>query len=213
MKRLCALMTALGVGAGLAGCGGGESPVADRSVPAAPGIATTTTAITAEPATTATAPEPAAPPAISGPSTEPVVVKAVNTDVALLADVRVARQPGFDRVVFEFRGDDTPGYDVRYVKRPITADGSGSNIEIAGSNVIQVRMENALDADLEKQSAPATYTGPTRLTPRLPAVEELARSGGYEGVLTWVIGTRSRVGYVVSTLQDPPRLVIDVATG
>lgn len=154
-----------------------------------------------------------APPAIGGPSSDPVVVKATNREVALLSDVRAARQPGFDRVVFQFRGQDTPGYDVRYVERPVTQDGSGDEIEVAGEHVIQVRMENALDADLEQESASATYEGPNRITPRLPVVTELVRTGGFEGVLTWAIGTGARAGFVVSTLQDPPRLVVDVATG
>jgi hypothetical protein len=154
-----------------------------------------------------------APPAVAGPSTEPVVVRATNRKVALLADVRAAEHPGFDRVVFEFRGEDTPGYDVRYIERPVTADGSGAVVDVAGTHVIQVRMENALDADLEQGSAPRTYEGPDRIAPGLPDVNELVRTGGFEGVLTWAVGTRTRGGLVVSTLQDPPRLVIDVASG
>ena len=45
----------------------------------------------------------------SPPSREPRA-----TAIALLTDVRAARHPGFDRVVFEFRNG-VPGYDVRYV--------------------------------------------------------------------------------------------------
>lgn len=202
------LMIAAALGVALAGCG--EDETKERStaatVTAAP-TASTPTAATTTPATTT------APPTIAGPSSDPVVVPASNRDVALLSDVRAARQPGFDRVVFEFRGEDTPGYDVRYIRRPVTQDGSGHEVEVAGEHVIEVRMENALDADLSKDSAPLTYTGPRRITPGLPGVTELVRTGGFEGVLTWVIGTGAREGFVVSTLQDPPRVVVDVATG
>lgn len=195
------LMVAAALGLAVGGCGDDEQPARTTAT------ATTPAAVSA-PATTTTAP-----PAIAGPSTDPVVVEATNREVALLADVRAAKQPGFDRVVFEFRGEDAPGYDVRYIRRPVTQDGSGDEVDVAGAHVIQVRMENALDADLTEESAPATYTGPNRLTPRLPAVTELVRTGGFEGVLTWAIGATARDGFVVSTLQDPPRLVIDVASG
>jgi len=145
-------------------------------------------------------------------STDPVVVSATMVETALLTDVRAARHGSFDRVVFEFRNG-VPGYDVRYVARPVTADGSGAEIEVAGSEVLQIRMESALDADLTKESAPRTYTGPTRLDPDTPQLAEVVRTGGFEGVLTWVAGTRSRAAFRVTTLESPPRLVIDLRNG
>ena len=71
-------------------------------------------------------------------------------------------------------------------------------------------MGNALDADLAEEGAPPTYTGPNRFSPGTPEVIELVRTGGFEGVLTWAIGLNDRVDFRVLTLQDPPRLVIDV---
>jgi len=193
----------------LSACGDDASDGGRTSEPSAPtGTSTRVTVPPTPPATTTSAP-----PAIGSPSTAPVVVAATNRDVALLSAVRAARHPGFDRVVFEFRDQDTPGYDVRYVQRPVVQDGAGTEIAVQGEHVIQVRMENALDADLTRESAPATYTGPTRITPALPVVRQLVRTGGFEGVLTWAIGVDARAGYVVSALQDPPRLVVDVATG
>jgi hypothetical protein len=70
-------------------------------------------------------------------------------------------------------------------------------------------MENALDADLSRPSAPRTYTGPHRLAPGTPEVVELARTGGFEGVLTWAAGLRDRVDFRVTTLAAPARLVVD----
>ena len=144
-------------------------------------------------------------------STDPVVVSGINAETALLTDVRAARHEGFDRVVFEFRND-VPGYDVRYIARPVTADGSGAEVEVTGSDVLQIRMEGALDADLTKETAPRTYTGPTRFDPDTPQLAELVRIGGFEGVLTWVAGTRERAAFRVETLDSPPRLVIDLRT-
>ncbi len=39
---------------------------------------------------------------------------------------------------------------------------------------------------------------------------ELARVGGFEGVLTWAIGVRDRTTFRVDALGNPNRLVIDV---
>ena len=141
-------------------------------------------------------------------STDPVTVPATNEETALLTDVRAARHEGYDRVVFEF-GNVLPGYDVRYIEKPVHEDASGLVVPVAGTYVVQVRMENALDADLTQESAPPTYTGPQRFSPGTPEVVELVRTGGFEAVLTWVAGLNDRVDFRVLTLQGPPRLVVD----
>jgi hypothetical protein len=143
-----------------------------------------------------------------GASTQPVHVPATNEQTALLSDVRAARHEGFDRVVFEFRNA-LPGYDVRYVPRPIHQDGSGTVVPIAGNHVVRVRMDNALDADLTRPTAPPTFTGPQRFSPGTPEVVELARTGGFEGVLTWAVGLHDRVDFRVMTLSAPARLIVD----
>ena len=145
---------------------------------------------------------------LEGAGTGPVTVKATNTQTALLDDVRVARHEGYDRVVFQF-SNALPGYDVRYVDRPIVEDASGKVVSVKGTAVLRVRMENALDADLSKSNAPRTYTGPTRFAPGTPEIAELVRTGGFEGVLTWAVGMNDKVDFRVTTLQGPPRLVID----
>lgn len=146
---------------------------------------------------------------LAGASTAPVTVSASNAETALLADVRAARHEGYDRVVFEFRNV-LPGYDVRYVDRPVRQDASGDVVRVEGAHVLQVRMENALDADLTKEAAPLTYTGPQRFSPGTATVVELVRTGGFEAILTWAVGLADRVDFRVSTLTAPPRLVIDL---
>ena len=146
---------------------------------------------------------------LEGASTDPVVVKGTSTDVSLLTDVRAAAHDGYDRVVFQFRNG-VPGYDVRYVERPVVADGSGDEVAVDGGAVLLIRMEPALDADLTQESAPRTYTGPQRFTPTTTAVAELVRTGGFEAVLTWAAGVDEKRPFLVSTLENPARLVIDV---
>jgi hypothetical protein len=141
-------------------------------------------------------------------STRPVHVAATNKETALLTDVRAARHEGFDRLVFQFRNV-LPGYDVRYVSRPVHEDASGRVVPLAGSAVVRIRMEHALDADLSQASAPLTYTGSRRFRPGTPELVELARTGGFEGVLTWVAGLQDPVDFRVTTLPAPPRLIVD----
>ena len=175
--------------AALAGCGG--SNAGSGTSPAGP---TTTSRAGIDP--------------MAGAGTTPVVVRATNRRTALLTDVRAARHEGFDRVVFEFRNA-LPGYDVRYVRKPVHQDGSGRIVPVAGAHVAQIRMENALDADLTKSTAPLTYRGPRRFSPATPQLVELVTTGGFEGVLTWAAGLRDRVDFRVTTLKAPLRLVVD----
>ena len=188
----------------LAGCGGGKKSAETTS--------TQTTATTTTQPPTATTTTPTATTGIDTmptASTNPVTAKATNKQTALLTAVRAARHEGYDRIVFEF-ANALPGYDVRYVQPPIVEDGSGRTVAVKGSYFLRIRMQNALDADLTKPSAPRTYTGPTRFSPGTPEIAELVRSGGFEGVLTWVAGLVDRVDFRVTALQSPPRVVVDV---
>ena len=161
-----------------------------------------------QPSTPSTATETAASP-LEGASTDTVVVSGAIAETALLTDVRSARQEGYDRVVFEFENG-VPGYEVGYVERPIVADGSGEEITVEGGAVLRVRMEPSLDADLTQESAPRTYTGPNRFAPDTAVVVELVGTGGFEAVLTWAVGIDAERPFRVTTLSDPPRIVIDV---
>ena len=187
----------------LAACGDGSHTSATTS---------TTTSTATSPTNTGTSTTPTTPQAgvdtMPGASTRPVHAPATNKTTALLTDVRAARHEGFDRVVFQFRNA-LPGCDIRYVSRPVHQDGSGKVVSITGNHVVQIRMENALDADLTQPSAPLTYTGPQRFDPATPGLVELARAGGFEGVLTWVAGLEDRVDLRVTTLTAPARLVVD----
>jgi hypothetical protein len=205
LRAMTRLRTALVAGALLlAGCGDDDGDQPATTGPGIPPPAGT-------PAATATAQSGPTEPsdALDGAGTDPVVVAAANTETALLSDVRAAAHDGYDRVAFEFENS-LPGYAVRYVDRPVRQDGSGDVVEVDGEVVLQVRMENALDADLSKPSAPRTYDGPSRLSPGTPQVVEVVRVGGFEGILTWVVGLRDRADFRVTTLDEPPRLVLDV---
>lgn len=126
---------------------------------------------------------------------------------ALLTDVRVAAQNGFDRLTFEFKNA-IPGYRVQYVQPPIILDPSGKQVDVAGQAFITVRMEPAAGHD--PNTGQPTYAGSQDLKPGLTSIVEARQTGDFEGVLAWVIGVGRRSDFRVLTLDNPPRLIVDV---
>lgn len=121
-----------------------------------------------------------------------------------LVAVRAAHHPGFDRVVFEFRGGLPAGHRARYVDRLI-ADGSGNTVRIAGRAVLQLRMANA-----RSHTDSGAPTVRARTAYALPNVMTTVRSGDFEGVVTFGIGLAKRTTFHVSTLHNPARVVVNI---
>ena len=152
-------------------------------------------------------------PQLEGADTVPVEESSPSSDTALLTRVEIGSHESYDRVVFEFR-DDLPGYRVEYVDGPLSEDGSGNPVEIDGTAFLVVRMEPASGFDLSVPEGELVYTGPRRLSGEdagAATVREVVRTGDFEAVLTWAIGTNGVTPFVVSTLESPSRLVIDFA--
>jgi hypothetical protein len=126
--------------------------------------------------------------------------------IPTLVDVRAGRHPGFDRVVFEFRGA-VPEHRIGYVDQ-LVEDGSGNPVEVAGGADLEVVFQgaNAHNAN----GAPTV--GPRRFSPGLPAVKEIAQLGDFEAVVSYGIGVDRRRPIKVTTLSGPSRLVVDVST-
>jgi hypothetical protein len=163
--------------------------------------------------TTATAP---APPTstepLPGADTTPVSSAATAGDTALLERLAVGRHEGFDRVVFQFRGDGLPGYRIEYASPPFAEDGSGNPVSVAGNAFVVVRMEPASGFDLNTGEGVTVYRGPKRLqgsAAGAAAVKELVRTGDFEAVLTWTIGLDAKVPFLVTTASSPARLIVD----
>ena len=125
--------------------------------------------------------------------------------VVVLREVRAAGQQGFDRVVFEFEGEDVPGYHVGYVEQAIQC-GSGEPVEVAGEAVLEVRMTPA-QAHTEA-GEPTVRDRERRLS--LPVVKEIESTCDFEADVTWMLGLTSRKTFRVQTLGNPARLVIDL---
>lgn len=179
---------------------------------------TSTTSTTSTTMATTTSSDPSAPATSAPPAdgfggiTTPTSLPGSPAQVALLTDVTVAAQEGFDRVVFEFADDQVPGVEIAYAEGPVLQAGSGEPIEVAGAAALEVRMEPASGVDLGGSLEP-TYTGPERVTARgTPVVTEVVRTGDFEANLSWAIGAERRVPYRVEVLTGPARVVIDLSS-
>ena len=136
---------------------------------------------------------------------------AAGAHVALLTQAQLGRHEGFDRLVFEFRGD-LPGHHVEYTSPPVLEDGSGRKLRVAGEALVQVRMDQASAYDLEAglpTFRPGRLDGARAGT---SVVLEVVKSGDFESILTWVVGLKKRVDFHVATLREPTRVIIDFDT-
>lgn len=216
MRKLVMVLLSVTVLAG--GCGTDDT--ADTTT-TAPGITTTTaveTTTTEGNGTTTTT-------AVHDESTGPVGPTSTDTverggfpstegTTALLVGIRVARHDGFERIVFEFEGDDPPGYRVGYLDPPVREDFSGNPVELAGDAFLEIRVVPGAGFDPMSDDARQTYTGPLQFSPDgTELIEELVRIGDFEAHLTWVAGLSGRVPFAVEMLEDPIRLVVDVVPG
>jgi hypothetical protein len=170
---------------------------------------TATPAATQQPAPTATsAPQPTPTPA---GSTDPVTVPA-NPDppagVSILQDVRVGEHPegaGFDRIVFEFE-DGLPAAEVRY-EDAVVGCGTGEPIEVEGEAFLLITMIPSQAHDdagmLTIDAVTVEGTG--------EAILQARQSCDFEADVTWGIGVPEERPFVVTILEDPTRLVVDIA--
>ena len=129
----------------------------------------------------------------------------------LLTGVKVNSDSCSDRIVFDFRdaAGEHPGVTVAY--RPAdqaqTEDASGRHIPIEGKAFLVVRFEPAATADLSKLKLEITYTGPPSIEPAGTRwVQEAAKTGDFESVLTWAVGLSEQRPFRVVT--EPARLTV-----
>ncbi len=143
-------------------------------------------------------------PADASPDTAEASADALVT----VTDVRTGRHDGFDRVVFEVGGTGTPGWDVRYVD-VASSQGRGDVVEVAGGAVLQVSVTGAgypFDTGVEEYAGPDPLPGQGTAT-----VTEVVFDATFEGTTVAFVGTRAEAPFRVYLLQDPARVVVEVA--
>ncbi len=187
----------------------GSSPETSQDAPATDSTGSSSSSSPGD-TTPSTAPADESGIGLEGAATTPVSVPFPAQETALLKDVRVAAQDGFDRVVFEFDGP-VPGYVVKYVPGPITQDPSDLPVSVDGDKFIVITMNPASGVSLDGDTYEEVYTGPRSIDGPGTPVEQVVHTGDFEAVLTWTLGVTGEKPFKVSTLTSPSRLVVDVA--
>jgi hypothetical protein len=131
----------------------------------------------------------------SAPAAAPVV--------PTLDRIRAAHHPGYDRIVFEFKGGLPASVRARYVDE-LRGDASDLPVRIAGRAVLRVRFEPAEAHNATGQTVAA------RKAFALPNLMTTVRAGDFEAVTTYGIGLAKKTSFEVFTLRDPYRVVIDI---
>ncbi len=130
---------------------------------------------------------------------------------ALLESVDTGAHDGFERIVFRFAEGDDVGYRVGYTDT-VPTDIAGEAVEVDGAAMLEVALPQTTGVDLTGPEPDVVYTGPDRFTvDELDVVREIAIVSDQHGAMSWVIGTSSEAPFAVGSLDDPFRLVIDIA--
>jgi hypothetical protein len=138
-------------------------------------------------------------------------VQAAGPSTPRLVAIRAAHHPGFDRVVFEFRGGMPELGAVRWTREPPTLDPSGLPSGVQGDAFLSLVWFNAVG---HQQRPPwdSTYGDPSRAYD-LPNVTHVVNLGDWEATLSFAIGVMRRPALVrITTLSDPVRTVVDLGT-
>jgi hypothetical protein len=189
------------------------TPTPTASLAASPTTASSPTA-TVRPTTAATS----APTATASPGTSPAAACPRLTgggasNQAQLVAVRVAHQPGFDRLVFEFGQSTAPGpfgMPAYTVETASSLSGpSGQPVAITGSALFGARIQNA---STQNPTGGASYTGSTDLKPTTPLIKNVKLVEDFERVMVWGIGLDHLACPAKLELTGPFRLVLDFPT-
>ena len=120
-----------------------------------------------------------------------------------LVDVRVGAHPGFDRVVFDLRGDGGAGWDVRYVDEA-RAQGSGDPVEVSGGAILEVNLSHT---GYPEDTGVEFYDGPRRIAGSTVATE-VVLTGMYEGYTQLFVGVAEELPFRVHALDG--RVILDI---
>lgn len=139
--------------------------------------------------------------------TQPDTGQASTGAHGTITDIRIGHHDGFDRVVFEFHGTGTPGWNARYVDRA-SSQGSGQAIDVPGRAVLSVAITGV--GYPTETGIPEVPRGPVAVA-GTDVVTQVFFDGTFEGVSQAFVGTTGKLPFRVYLLTAPARIVLEVA--
>ncbi len=180
---------------------GSPAPSAQRPNQVTAPAATRAPVPTLTPAQTASpTPVPTPTPATPAVGACPRVTGATGISGSSLVEVRIAHQPGFDRIVFDFGPGPLPQYTVEQSASFVAP--SGQTVPVQGNAHLGVRFNGA--------GQMGAYRGPTSFRPATPLIREVKLVEDFEGVVAWGVGLERLACPRVLALAGPARLVVDL---
>lgn len=129
--------------------------------------------------------------------------------VGELIEVRLGHHDGFERLVFEFTGDDGPtAYRVEWVDEVVSMR-TGRELEVAGEAILYVQLDG-LEPDPDSDNVNPLVVEPLIFEPGHPVLEA-HYDGVYQELFHFYIGVDAERDFSVEERDEPGRLVIDVA--
>lgn len=124
-----------------------------------------------------------------------------------LKDVRAGRHDAYDRVVFEYEGSGTPSYLAGYVETP-QQQASGNYLQIPGNAHLEVIIQGTA-GDMLRTNEAITQIGSKGVA--AGNVVDVNLASIFEADSQFFIGMDSQRGFNIFTLENPTRVVVDVA--
>ena len=132
-------------------------------------------------------------------------LEAATDSELVVTQMRVGEHEDFDRVVLEFSGEGSPGWDARWTQEAAT-QGKGDPIEVDGEYQLTIIGTGVI---MPVGEDPGSYLGISDLTLDGSGLREAYYDPTYEAQYQLVIGTDSQ-DYRIFALTDPTRLVVDI---
>ncbi len=178
------------------------APAASAVSTVATNVAVSTVAAATEVAAATDLPAPAATAPVTGAAT----ADPWGPTPPVLTGVRTGRHASYDRTVFDFSGG-TPAFRVEY--GDLRQEATGALVPLAGGAHLRVEFTGAYTR------APRTGAGSFDLRlvvdPALPALRQVRFGGEFEAHIAAGLGLAHRTGFRAIALNNPPRVVVDVA--
>jgi hypothetical protein len=123
--------------------------------------------------------------------------------------IDTGRHTCFERIVIRMSGTGSmPGYRVSYETDPVTLSPSDMKVFIRGKATLVIRT-GVWMPDMEGHG----YSGKRQFFPtNVSKIKELRQIENFESVTQWAVGLDRKRPFGVTTLSNPPRLVVDIGT-
>jgi hypothetical protein len=120
--------------------------------------------------------------------------------------MRFGKHRGFDRVVFEVKGD-LIGYMVTFGQPPFQAEAGENTVKVRGRAFVEISLYPVRSSDENIEANNNLAIQQNRL--KMPLIREVKPVEWFEGELRYVFGLKRRTPFRVQTLSNPTRLVVD----